>query len=245
MADSLATQHTLFIDVGNSLIKTCEYSEGKLTVVNHNYWDSQKPAELAARIESAEQILICSVSTRNYAVLEKYLEGKSYQIINAELLGDYIDYDTPETLGMDRVTAALGAWHQLGTGCVVVDAGTATTIDMISSEGVFSGGVIMPGLNIMEKGLAGNTDLPSVDRDIPGQWPPKSTHAALKWGIYGSYLNAVRSHIQKFGDETETDLSVVTTGGDGRWLASHLAMKVDNIDDLIFRGMAYISENVT
>ena len=145
----------------------------------------------------------------------------------------------PDTLGMDRFIACYGAWDRSGrnTDVVVVDAGTATTLDLMSADGVFRGGVIAPGLQVMEYGFARLAPaLPEVPRTIPSHWPPKSTTQALKWGITGSYLGLIRAHLTHYQHEYPK-LKLWITGGDAQILTQMRGLSMHYHPNLVFEGL--------
>lgn len=233
----------LFIDIGNTRIKTCLCKNSTLS--KRKTWEIEDTTGLADEIANAGNILVCSVSGKNFNLIKSLLQGKNYHLVTNELLIDFVDYQSPESLGMDRVVAAIGAWKYMQRGCIVIDAGTATTIDMINHSGLFCGGVIMPGIGLMEQAFSQYTDLPEVERKLPMQWPPKSTESALQWGLAGSYLSALKEHIQKLKD-IDPGLRVVATGGDGQWVAAMLEadFEIEVLDDLVFQGMRVISNKM-
>ncbi len=230
----------LFIDIGNTRIKSGErIGEVWSEIKNWSPEDLDGLKDIALK---AERIIISAVSEANYNRLTSML-NRRYDTLNYEMLEKYISYNTPETLGIDRVLAAIGAWRLTGSATVVIDAGTATTIDEVSVDGVFTGGVIMPGMQILEDGLSRQTDLPQVDRMIPGAWPPRSTRDALRWGITGSYIAAVQAHLNRF-KQHNPDLAVVITGGDGHWLYDLLDIRARVIPELVFHGMDYVADQL-
>lgn len=231
---------SLFIDIGNSRIKTRCYKDGNWAGVKH--WDPEKLSELSGEVKSASQIYICAVSRKNFDRLSALLK-RDYILLDHHKLSHFIRYETPDTLGVDRVLSAVGGWYITGKATIVIDAGTAVTIDEITEDGFFNGGVIMPGIAVMEQSLYKNTDLPLVERRIPEQWPPKSTRNALCWGLTGSYLAAINAHINKYR-EGRPDKPIVITGGDGPWLANLMEEKIELEPDLIFIGMKYIADQL-
>ncbi len=228
----------LYIDIGNSSIKTRWFTNGQWSVVDR--WSPEQMDVLSRKAGDAGKVVISAVSLKNYDLLASTLKTDSL-LLDHHALADYIHYNTPETLGMDRVLATVGAWSLTGSPALVVDAGTAITIDQVSSKGVFLGGVIMPGIAVLERSLRQNTDLPAVDRRLPDHWPPKSTEEALQWGLTGSVKAAVQAHIQKFR-ESDSDASIFMTGGDGQWLADITGLNVRVEPDLVFIGMKYVAD---
>lgn len=230
----------LFIDIGNTRIKTGQRSGDEWSEIKS--WNPEKLTGLKEIALKAERIIISSVSEANYTRLTSVISG-NYDTLNYETLASYISYDTPDTLGIDRVLAAIGAWRLTGSATVVIDAGTATTIDGVTEDGVFAGGVIMPGIQILEDGLNRQTDLPRVDRVIPRYWPPGSTKDALCWGITGSYVAAIEAHLNRFKQQNP-GVAVVITGGDGSWLYELLDIRANVIPELVFHGMEYVADQL-
>ena len=129
-----------------------------------------------------------------------------------------MDYNTPKTLGFDRFLACLGACTVTSNDVVVIDAGSACTIDMMSSYRTYRGGVIMPGLSLLHRAMeTGTPELPTVSSEIPDQFPGKSTEACLQWGINGTFLHAVRSFLDQYAEKYGT-FDLFVTGGDAVWI---------------------------
>jgi len=135
-----------------------------------------------------------------------------------------INYTIPTTLGLDRYFACLGARSLSKTNsCIVIDAGTAMTIDLMNNKNVFEGGVICPGLQLWEISLKEHAPaLPNVAREIPELWPPKSTAEALKWGISGGFVALITTMIDKWKHDYP-DAKIYSTGGDGEWVSNQIS----------------------
>ena len=137
-----------------------------------------------------------------------------------------IEVDEPRRVGIDRLLNAI-AVNQLRAAdrpAVVVDSGTATTVDLISADGAFAGGAILPGLALSAKGLHEYTALlPLVSVAELGQATPealgRNTRAAIRSGLFWGQLGAVKELIERQGG---TEADVVVTGGGGALLAEHL-----------------------
>lgn len=230
----------LYIDVGNSLIKVAEFAEGewsmKLRVPHDKIDDALVWMGMLAK--TGESFRMCSVVT---AIADKICSElvKNVDYVTLDRIpGDMLDYKTPKTLGLDRVLACYGAWKLSGNKpVIVVDAGTATTIDFMDQRGTFRGGVIAPGIAAMEHGLRNHAPaLPVVDRVRPAVWPPKSTTEAMQWGITGSFQNMVRDHVQRF--LTDDPESVIwLSGGDAAILMNLGDKKTYYHPNLVFEGL--------
>lgn len=136
-------------------------------------------------------------------------------------------YETPETLGTDRIAAAAGA-HALyrpahDSPLVVVDAGTAVTVEVLSADDVFLGGVIGAGPDLVRRALAGGTaQLPDITPAVPRRAIGRSTREALQAGMLLPFLDGVRGLLGRIADELEAEPFVVATGGWAALVAEHV-----------------------
>ncbi|MCP5268507.1 MAG: type III pantothenate kinase [Zoogloeaceae bacterium] len=143
-------------------------------------------------------------------------------------------YERPQQLGADRWAALLGARAQADTACLVVCAGTATTVDVLTADGVFRGGVILPGLDLMRSALAGNTaQLPLAE----GEWQatPRNTMDAIVSGCLNAQLGAIERMFALIADQPGA--RCVLTGGAATRLQAHLELPVQVEENLILDGL--------
>ena len=150
-------------------------------------------------------------------------------------------YATPETLGVDRWAAAIGAWSLLGGPCLVISAGTATTVDLIQvhrSGGIYRGGLILPGVSLMLEALhKGTARLPQavgVYRAAPDV--ADNTLDAMTSGA----LEATCGAIERMAQRLDEQAPWVITGGDAPRLASVLGSRAKVIDGLVLEGLARV-----
>lgn len=137
-------------------------------------------------------------------------------------------YRTPDTLGYDRIAAAVGAYTIYpGNNVLVIDAGTAVTYDMVTSEDEFVGGNISPGLEIRFKSLNKYTNrLPHLER--PDEKPPlvgSSTREAIQSGIVNGLLFEIDGFIGAIS-QNFPELQVVLTGGDAKYFEGKLKSSI-------------------
>jgi type III pantothenate kinase len=146
-------------------------------------------------------------------------------------------YEAPEQLGADRWAALVGARALHGGACVVVMCGTATTIDVLDGDGVFQGGLILPGLDLMRTALADSTaDLPTARgeyRDLP-----RNTFDAIASGAVHATLGAVERMARRVAS---ADFLVVLSGGAAPAVAPHLELPHRVVDNLVLEGVARIA----
>lgn len=157
-----------------------------------------------------------------------------------------IDVDFPERVGMDRLIAAVAAndRRQNKRPAIIVDAGTAITVDLVDAEGVFQGGVILPGFRLSAKALADGTDLlPNVDstfRREPPQVIGKSTTAAIRSGLFWGGVGAIRELVARTAAELHAAPQIFVTGGDAERLTDFLADDAQFVSDLVLRGIVLV-----
>ncbi len=154
-----------------------------------------------------------------------------------------IDYLTPETLGRDRVAAAVGAWARYpNRTLLVVDFGTALTIDLVSAEGTFRGGAISLGLSNRFRALHEYTaTLPLCDATDEQRMVGRSTREAIQQGVMNSVRFEIEGYIDRFGREND-DLCVIFTGGEANFFEKQFKNTIFAEPNLVFCGLNRILE---
>jgi len=153
-----------------------------------------------------------------------------------------IEYDTPETLGADRIAAAAGAFDQFqGKDILIIDAGTAITFDYLS-DSAFKGGNISPGLMMRFKALNSFTGkLPLVSPEDNYTSPGKNSTDAIRAGVITGIIYEINEYIRTFG-EKYTDFKIIMTGGDSRYFKDKINHRVTYKPDIVIDGLNYILE---
>jgi len=154
-----------------------------------------------------------------------------------------IVYDSKESLGMDRIASAVGANHQFpGKNILVIDAGTAITIDFVSSEEKYLGGNIIPGMSTRFKSLHDYTNsLPLVKPEDEFPLLGHSTETAIRAGVINGIIFELEGYIRIL-ENKYPQLSVLITGGDAEFFAKHLKSDIFVDINLIFAGLNRIIE---
>ena len=142
-------------------------------------------------------------------------------------------YDSPADVGADRIVNAVATYEQHGGPCIVVDFGTATTLDAISAKGEYLGGAIAPGIGISAEALFQRAaKLPRVDVAKPKAVIGRNTVNSIQSGLFYGYLGLVREIVHRMKAELGGEVVVVATGG-----LSHLILAeaefVDHVDPLL------------
>ena len=135
-------------------------------------------------------------------------------------------YEHPAEVGADRVVASLAAFEKIGGPAIVVDFGTATTFDAVSSKGEYLGGAIAPGIQSAAESLYLKTaKLPRIEIAKPKQAVGRTTVASMQSGLYFGYIGLVSKIIDVIKNEIGKNAKVVATGG----YASLILPELDDI----------------
>lgn len=240
----------LLIDAGNTRVKWALVSGG-------NDWlrsgvlpvgQAGELPELFADSQGIQQIWVSNVAGEEVALhVRNILAGNPGQIhfvVAREVqCGVRNGYSSATQLGSDRWAALIAAWRLVQGKCLVVNCGTAITIDSLSGHGEFSGGLILPGIELMQRSLAGATDQLKTGRVKPGQGKyvqfPKNTADALLSGAIQAGCGAIqRQHALLDDDKTP----VVLSGGSAGVLQGNLNLPLRVVDNLVLQGLLLISQ---
>lgn len=150
-------------------------------------------------------------------------------IISSKLKsGIKYSYRNPSTLGADRIATAVGAMSLFGRNVIVVDAGSAITIDVITSPGHHLGGVICPGMHMVSEIMYQRTaQLPKLRVTRRVKLIGKSTEECMRSGIFNGTVMMIQGLVRAIKEQTKMDFYCVATGGAGRFLARY----IDEIDE--------------
>ena len=192
--------------------------------------------------EGVVRVELASVAghEKHYWLLEQLARLQGAGVHEAESLpfqcGVRNSYPEPGQMGVDRWLAMIAAHHHFPGGVVVVDAGTAVTVDYVDSQGTHLGGYILPGLSMMLTSLDRDTGRVSVARQLEaGAEPGSSTGACVNGGLAWLW--------QGMADRLEADrqsmglAKIVVTGGDAPRLAAVFSAAVTHCPELVFLGM--------
>lgn len=180
------------------------------------------------------------------AVIERVL-GRAPLIVTAQTpLPIALAVDYPEQVGTDRIANAVGGRARRGAPVLVVDFGTATTIDVVGPEGAYRGGVILPGPEIAAEALFQKTAaLPRVALRRPERVIGTNTIAAMHSGLFHGFLGSVERLIDEVrGELGAPDCPVLSTGGLGTVIAPETRRVTEHVPWLTLEGLVAIWEHV-
>ena len=199
--------------------------------------------------EQVEDVIIASVVPGIMYALKramiKYL-GRKPLVVNEDVfpvLG-FLGKATTNDLGADRSVACVAAMEKYGLPLIVLDFGTATTVDAVDKNGVYVGGSICPGLRVSMDALAQNAAmLPHVNLDLPDTVLGYDTITQIQAGVVGGYVGSMEYLIRRTKaemEEPDEDIKVIATGGLSHLIAGHTGA-IDAVDsELIPEGLAGI-----
>ena len=153
--------------------------------------------------------------------------------------GVHNGYRTPTQLGADRWAALIGAWTlRPRQASLVVVSGTATTVDVLSADGEFRGGLILPGLTLMQQALAQHTvQLTLASSNFAAY--PTDTHSAMASGCLQATAGAIeRMYAQLAREDRTTPPGCLLSGGAADLLLPRLDIPVQRIENLVLEGLA-------
>ena len=198
----------------------------------------------ARKVEAV--IISCVVPYLNYTLqwlAEQYFKVTPVFVDHTTPTGLTILYDDPSELGSDRLVDAVAAVEKYGAPCIVIDFGTATTFNAVSSRREYLGGIIVPGIMTAADALVARAaKLPPVEFERPRKVIGSSTIEALQSGMYFGTVAMVDGLIELIREGMEGSPKVIATGGLGP-LLQHASMYIDALDEtLTLDGLRIIYE---
>lgn len=218
------------IDIGNTNISLGVYQGEQLGPCWRVSTDHQRmPDEYGLQIDGLLKhenlnaadisgVCLASVVPRLTGVFlqacKKYLDQDPLVVDAGVKTGVRILYETPRSVGADRIVDAAAVQHLYGGPACVVDFGTGTTFDAISEEGDYLGGAIAPGIGIAADALFQRAaKLPKVDLITPPSVIGRNTPHAMQSGLIFGYVGLVEGMVARFRKELGPDMKVIATGG--------------------------------
>lgn len=228
------------IDAGNTRIKwgvhdgSAWIAQGALPT-----GEAASLAEVSAGWPKAAPIVACNVAgaTVEGAIsssLATSFPNPLWLRSSVQACGVRNGYEQPERLGADRWAALIGARGQRSTACLVVCAGTATTVDWLDASGEFRGGLILPGVDLMRASLARNTaQLPLADGNF--RYEPRNTMDAIVSGCLHAQIGAIERMFAKLAGEPGA--VCLLTGGAAQSIVPLLSIPFQLTENLILDGL--------
>jgi type III pantothenate kinase len=231
----------LAIDAGNSRIKW-RLTDGSQKIA--------QGAQLTAKVLEGEVLNLSGIKSPSEIRIANVAGGDVVYSLKQQLISQFsapirfaktsaamgelsCAYEDPETLGVDRWLAIAAAYHKYNKSLMLVDAGSAITIDIIGPGGQHIGGYIVPGLTLMHDALWKNTsDVRVVGSGTEELWlPGKNTQQSVNKGCLLAAVSMIESLAAQF------PVRIVITGGDAKVISQGISLDAENHSNLVLDGL--------
>lgn len=248
----------LLVDIGNSSVKW-SVLDPATNMYSLDMLQKQYPQEVAkdyfiqcwSDIEKPKKVIVsCVAAMPVWLAIDEASQclwnikperiapvKNDYGIINA--------YTQPSELGSDRWCALIGAFHVTDSDVVVIDCGTAITIDVVTKLGQHLGGYILPGLRMMKNSLGLQTAQITVTNNFAEKvsfMPENNTSECVNSAVHLAAVSFIEKVINQQLKRT-SDLNCLLTGGDASSIAEYLNNQCVIMPNLVLRGLAYIAKH--
>lgn len=244
--------NALFLDIGNTALKWRCYLDGAVhqgDAVHHRDWSCLQEID-AIDWSRLERIEVASVAGREAdpvlaaaIVSLGQIEPRFYYSCACDA-GIVNAYREPQRLGVDRWLAVIEAWHRYGA-AIIVDCGSALTLDAVTAEGKHLGGYIVPGLAMLERSLIQGTGSVRVDTAVAEDCllPGCSTSEGVKNGIMRMTVAFITDAVVALRQGLPDTAPVLLTGGDAARVARVLPIATELAPDLVLDGLERVTAN--
>lgn len=238
----------LLVDIGNTLSKVALAESGRvIECLRAERLSPEFLEEVLDRYPALSGAILCAVREYDPAV-ESLLRARVERTLrfgHRTPLPIANRYATPATLGLDRLAAAVGAYTIFPRrNVLIVDFGSAITIDFLNERGEYLGGNISPGAALRFRSLNRFTEqlplceLPETETALLGD----DTRSAIRSGVVNGIVFEIGKYIEAL-EKTADNLKVVFTGGDGKYFAEKLKNTIFVDPDLVFKGLNEVLEH--
>lgn len=229
----------LLLDAGNTRLKWA--------VVDDGQWQAQGSAhysDLSALTRVLEREAACYVASvaraqheaQIAALLASWSISPTWLSAEAQCADVINTYVNPQQLGVDRWMGLIAARQRSRTATLVVSVGTAMTVDALSAEGRFLGGLIVPGVGMMQRALQQDT---ANVVEVSGVWQafPRTTADAAQSGVIAALGGAIERQYEQLAAAAGMRPCCILTGGDAECVLPYLDLPVEQVPALVLEGM--------
>ena len=236
----------LIVDVGNTRIKLAVFDGKNLVLKETTQQETFKEALEALKNKYPD--LTCAIASKvgNLNVAnEAYLENhfQLHVLSHTSILPFENKYNTPKTLGVDRIALASAAClHFPDENVLIIDAGSCITYDFLNHNNEYLGGAIAPGVEMRYKAVHTFTaNLPLLDKEMPSHWIGNDTSQSIHVGVSEGIINEIEGFIANY-HQKYNPIKVILTGGDANFLLDRLKNDIFANSNFLLEGLNYILE---
>ena len=236
----------LIIDIGNTAVKLAVFQLDKIIEVQ-----TVPPKEMVFEVETLvkkfseiKQGLLSTVRTIDNTEMETLQKLLPIKILEASFSMPFKNcYDTPLTLGVDRLALMAAAVNRYpNKNVLVIDAGSCITYDFMNADQNYLGGAISPGVEMRYKALKTFTsNLPLLPKTIPNHHIGSSTEASIHSGVINGVLQEIEGSIKQYQNKYP-DLTVILTGGDAEFLCKQFKISIFANSNFLLEGLNFLLE---
>lgn len=250
----------LAIDVGNTNTVFAVVKDGVIleewraqtvasrTADEHAVWLASVLSMAGYSLEMLNRVIISTVVPQGLFQLttlaRRYINCEPMVVGEGKLtLGIEVRLPDPREVGADRLVNAVAALKDYDTDLIVVDFGTATTLDVVGQDGTYLGGVIAPGINLSLNALhQAAAKLPRIAISRPDKVIGSGTVSAMQSGVFWGYVGMIEGLVTRIREEYGQPMTVLATGGLAHWFGD-ATDHIDYVDrDLTIKGLIYIDQ---
>jgi type III pantothenate kinase len=244
----------LLADVGNTRIKWGLLANGVISSHQHAVWHGLAFKAVLesywSEIPRPDRIVVANVAEAATASLKQWTQSiwqvaPEFTTVAARAYGLNNGYHNPSQLGVDRWMAVVGAWHAVHDTVCVVDCGTAITIDVVTAEGEYRGGLIAPGMDLMRSALTDRSPALVEDGDWADGVLALTTEQAIAAGALNATVGLIERSVSTLNEELGSGFRCFITGGDAAATMQHLRGTWEHYPDLVLQGLAIAAEDGT
>ena len=229
----------LLMDAGNTRLKWAMVEAGQWHAQGTSVYTDW--SALKVQLTAGTDCFVASVANPVHeqqlaALLEAAGLGATWLKAEAAFSDVKNTYLNPQQLGVDRWMGLIAARRRTHEPVLVVSVGTAMTVDALSADGVFLGGVIVPGVSLMRQALQQGT---ARVADAAGHWQafPLTTADAVQSGIVAALCGAIQPQHARLSEAAGTAPHCLLTGGDAAMLLQHLTVPAELVPALVLEGI--------
>ncbi|CAH1388168.1 type III pantothenate kinase [Candidatus Nitrotoga sp. M5] len=235
----------LLIDAGNSRVKWATVEDGMW--LHQNVLENTNASALCmafSELPPPDRILVSNVAGENMAQLISAACAAwhcpiQFIVAQVSLSGVRNSYEHPAQLGSDRWAALIAAWHHERSSCLVINCGTATTVDALSAEGEFLGGLILPGVGMMRSSLAAGAAQLVQTKGVWQEFPRNTADATFSGSIRAT-IGAIRLQYEAL--TVRGSARCLLSGGAADDIQLYLKLPLVRVDNLVLRGLQRIGQ---
>ena len=236
----------LIMDIGNTATKLAVFQSDKMIQVQ-TVATTNMLAEVEALLKKFSRVkhgLLSSVKMIDNLELKRLQKLLPIKRLDVSFQFPFKNaYDTPHTLGVDRLALMAAAVQQYSKrNVLVIDAGSCVTYDFMDSNQNYLGGAISPGVEMRYKALETFTsNLPLLEKTPPNQRIGSSTEASIHSGVINGLLHEMEGTIKEYQNKYP-DLTVILTGGDTDFLCKQFKISIFANSNFLLEGLNFLLE---